>query len=735
MKIHYFIPIALLILSGCKSKPQLTQPPLAEVKLVTEKYFGTEVKDPYRYMEDTNDSTALKWIKAESLYARNILDNISGRKELLDKMREVDKRKDVKTSDLQITDNDYYFYLKQTPGDETGKLYYRIGFTGKETLLFDPGKFGNDSSRKYTITAFYPSLDGTCIAFEVAPNGSESALLCIMDVPSQKMLTDKIDRVWGAGASWLPDGKTFLYNRLQSADVHDVNREQDSKVFLHKVGTSADKDMEFFSRAKNSQLKILPEEFPYVFYDKDSKYLFALVLTVSRNMKVYMAPFGDPEKSKFNWKAVFRDSDQVYNFATSLHDIYAYSPKDAPNFKILRLPLSNPDISRAEVFIPESKEEAITNFVVNEDGIYYSTTKNGVEAEFHRKLFRDKKESHIPIPVAAGNIYITSRGANFKDVWIYTTGWTQDYNRYRYDVNSNKFSEENLSSRASYPEFEGFMVKEVEVLSYDGQKVPLSLIYDKNIRKNGTNPVLLYGYGSYGISMTPYFSPELLLWPSMGGVLAIAHVRGGSEKGDSWYKAGQKSTKANTWKDLITCAEYLINENYTSKSKIAINGASAGGILIGRAMTERPDLFAVAIPQVGCMNALRFELDPNGPVNAYEFGTMKDSAECLSLIEMDAYLHLKDSTAYPATLITAGMNDPRVIYWQPAKFAARLMAATTSGKPVLFLTDYESGHGVGNTKTKTFEQRADVLTFAFWQTGHPEFKLKKARKAIKASVE
>jgi prolyl oligopeptidase len=234
----------------------------------------------------------------------------------------------------------------------------------------------------------------------------------------------------------------------------------------------------------------------------------------------------------------------------------------------------------------------------------------------------------------------------------------------------------------------------------------------------------MFGYGAYGISMTPYFSPISLLPVYEGGIYAVAHVRGGGELGDNWYRAGFKTTKPNTWKDLIACAEYLVNEKYTSPKKIAINSASAGGILIGRAMTERPDLFAAAIPEVGCMNAIRMEESPNGPVNIPEFGTVKDSVEFMALMEMDAYYHLKKGVKYPATLVTAGMNDPRVIAWDPAKFAARLQATNSSDKPILFLADYAAGHGIGDTKTKSFQSLADVFSFALWQTGHPKFQLK-----------
>jgi prolyl oligopeptidase len=282
-----------------------------------------------------------------------------------------------------------------------------------------------------------------------------------------------------------------------------------------------------------------------------------------------------------------------------------------------------------------------------------------------------------------------------------------------------------MSSIAEYPEYENLVVEEVLVSSHDGAEVPLSIIYREGTPMDGSAPTMIFGYGAYGISNTPGFGPNFLLWTHEGGILTIAHVRGGGEKGHAWYEAGKKTTKPNTWKDLIACAEYLVANGYTDPGKIAINGGSAGGILIGRAMTERPDLFAAAVPEVGVMNPLRAEETPNGPVNAPEFGTVQDSVETLALIEMDSYLKLGDGVEYPATLVTAGMNDPRVIAWQPAKFAARLMAANASDEPMLLWVDFESGHGIGDTKSKQFESLADGMAFALWQTGHPGFKYRR----------
>lgn len=723
MKTKLITIATLLMLLACNQKQSFVKPPLAEEKPVTEKYFGKEVTDPYRYMEDTKDVTALNWIQNQSQYARNVLNSISGRKELIDLMKELDKRKTSNVYSLKITDNDYYFYLKRTPDDETGKLYYRMGFNGTEKLLFDPEKFNSDTALKYTISDIYPSLNGSVIALEIAPNGSENAVLYFIDVASGNMLSDKIDRVWFSSVSWLPDGKSFLYNRLQVADLHHIDREKDSKVFLHIIGNDPALDKEFFSRTKNPELNILPEEIPLLFYDKDSKYLYALALTVSNNLKVFYSPQKDMNQERIKWKTVFKESDQVYSFFASTTDIYALTPKNAPNFKIIRMPLDNPDIQKAETFIPENKEEVITEFTYNKNGLYYTTSRNGVAAKLYKKLNNSKAIEEITIPIAAGSISLLAKGAEFGDLWVTSQGWTSQSVRYRYDEQSNKLTDENLATLAKYPEYENLVAEELEISGLDGEKVPLSLIYNKTLKKDSRNPILIFGYGSYGYPISPGLFTRLLTFTSQGGILAIAHVRGGGEKGEKWHKMGQKTEKHHTWEDLISTAEYLIAEKYTSKGKIAIYGGSAGGILIGRAMTERPDLFAAAIPAVGCLNTLRMEMSPNGPVNAPEFGTMKDSVECMALIEMDAYLHLKNGTNYPATLVTAGMNDPRVIYWQPAKFAARLLATNSSNKPILFYTDYEAGHGIGNTKTKEIESMADIIAFALWQTGHPDFQL------------
>ncbi len=714
MKTNLFV-----LLLACNLIVFAQQPPVAPVKVVTDEYFGQKIDDPYRYMEDLKNPIVEKWFKGQADYSRNVLDHISGRDELIEKFKELDNRQSNKIFNVNITENDLYFYLKETPKDETGKLFYRKGFKGKEQLLFDPEQYKPKDGDQHVIGNISPNFDGSKISLSIATNGSESATILVMDVENKKLFKEEIEpcRTY---TSWLIDNDSFFYSRYNSSDVTDENRKLNTKVYLHKVGTDPTGDLEVFSSEMYPDLKIKPEEIPIVFYDKDSNKFFCLSVTVDSNLRLFMAPVSDMHKGKINWESLITRDDKIEGFETDAESIYLFSSNNAPNYKILKTPLENPNLKSAIVVVPENKKEVLKSFILTSKGLYYTTMKNGIEAKVYYKESDDKPGKELKLPFEAGRARISNKGVNYSDIWITINGWTKDYRRFKYESDNDSFVLETLSSIAEFPEFKEFVVEEVMIPSHDGIKVPLSIIHKKDLQQNGNTPVLLYGYGSYGASMSPFFSKIFLSWVDEGGIIAIAHVRGGGELGDEWYKAGYKTTKPNTWKDFIASAEYLNKEKYSSPSKTIIFGGSAGGILVGRAMTARPDLFAVAVPAVGCMNPVRMENSPNGPVNVPEFGTVKIESEFKALVEMDAYLKLKKGDKYPATLVTAGMNDPRVIAWQPGKFAARLQAVNASDNPILFRVDYESGHG-SDSKSKTFKEFADIFSFAFWQTGHPDY--------------
>ena len=716
---NLLLPSFLILILGCRPDTTFEKPPLAAVQVVTDNYFGVEIEDPYRYMENLEDTSVQAWLRAQTDHARNILDNIPGRKELIDKMAELEKRNVESVTLSAVSDKDQYIYLKNKSGDKTAKLYSRDTYVGEEILLFDPGTFGEDTSKTFVISYFYISQDGSKIAISLMAEGLEIPRTVFMDLETRTLYPEVIQRTYNF--CWLPGDTHCIYQRLNADSPSDPSTFLDTKLYIHEIGKDPALDRELFSREKYPELGLVPEDFSYPRNYKGCPYVFIIVATSDRRMNVYYTHIDDIEKNTAAWKRLFKPEDDVYSFRITDKDLYFRSPKNAPNFQIFRTSLENPDLQNAELIVPEYPEGSISNFTVTKDGLYFTLSVNGVQEKLHYISLADKKVKELDLPIPAGSIYIQSKGFGSEDLWATITGWTSDYRRFRYNGEADEFIPEDLAATGDFPEFANLVVEERMVESHDGEQVPISLIYKKGTEMDGNNPVYLYGYGAYGYSLNPGFDPESLLWALEGGIYAVAHVRGGGELGDHWYRGGLKTTKPNTWKDLIACAEYLVEKEYTSKGKIAIYGMSAGGIMIGRAMTERPDLFAVAIPSVGVMNAIRGEETPSGPQNVPEFGTVKDSIECMALLEMDAYHHLEEGVEYPATLITAGMNDTRVIVWQPAKFAARLQALNASDAPVLLHVNYGAGHGIGDTKMIYYEDMADKLSFALWQTGHPKY--------------
>ncbi len=699
---------------------QLSAPPSSPV---VEEYFGIKVTDNFRSLENLDNPQVQTWMKEQSDEARSILQRIPGRSALIEKMHDFDSRKSSKVYNLSITDNNRYFYLKETPTDETGKLFVRDTFKGKESLLFDSRAFFAKSGKEYVISGVSASDNGENIAISVSANGSEESIILIMDVASKKLYPERIDRCRFATPSWVKDGRSFLYNRMQPITHAGQNPQYDSKTFLHRIGSDPSSDREIFSNATNPELHIRSADIPSVTYDRKSGFLFAIVSNVDPRITAYYTPVSMLSDKKITWKTLFTPEDEIHDFAPTREELYLYTPKNAPKFKVVKTSLRNPDILHATTVVGEDPEAMLTSFALTNNALYYTQSLNGVEAKLFIKEHDNTQPRELILPFKAGTIGLSSKGFRFPDLWVVIAGWSNDYRRYRFDAVKNTFSKETLSSPAEYPEYRNLVVEELMIPSHDGVLVPLSIVYNKGIQKNGQNPTFIYGYGAYGKSITPFFSPGMLLWTHKGGVLAFAHVRGGGECGDSWHTQGMKTTKPNTWKDLISCTEYLKKQGYTGPGKLAINGASAGGILVGMALTERPDLFSAVIAQVGALNPLRGEESPNGPVNVPEFGSVKNKEECKALIAMDPYLNIRDHVNYPATLVTTGLNDPRVIAWQPAKFAARLQQANTSKRPIIFFADDKAGHGMGNSKTKEFETLADVLSFGLWQTGHPEFQI------------
>lgn len=698
--------------------------PATPKRPVSDTYFGKTVVDNYRWLEDMSSQEVKDWFKGQADYTSATLDKIPGRDKLIQTFVEYDKMLTIRYGEIKKRGNTY-FYRKTLPSEKAGKLYMREGKTGKETLLFDPLAY--DKNKTYLMTAFTPSSDGKQMVVGLQEGGAELSTLRTMDVTTKTFRPESITAVHGGGIDWLTDNSGFLYTPQNSNDPKDPKGTLDTKARLHKLSTDPTTDPELFSRAKNPDMGIRPDHYPILVYSDDRAQLYGLLASVDRRADVWLADPADLMKPVIRWKRLATPADSVYDFYKLGSRLYMHSVKGTPNGQILVTDAANPNPATATVLLPEGTKN-ITRIQTSKDFLFV-TLSDGINQTIRQYDSRNGQWADVPVP-GTGTVGIEPYDApRSNEVLAYITSWNNPGTAYDYNAETQKISVSVFDVQPTYPGVKDLVVEEIEIRSHDGAMVPLSLVYRKGLKKDGNNVCFMTGYGAYGSSATPYFSRRNLALLNRGIILAETHPRGGSEKGQAWYKAGYKTTKPNTWKDFIASGEYLIKNGYTSAGKLIGEGTSAGGILIGRAITERPDLFAAAISNVSCSNALRMENSPNGPVNAPEFGTVKDSTECMALYEMDAFNHVKDGVKYPAVMCVGGWNDPRVIAWQPGKLAAALQNASTSGRPVLMQVNYDNGHFTED-KLVTFRNFANQYAFGLWQAGHPDFQPVNSQKSV-----
>ncbi len=715
-----FVPLALLqLLLGMQAHAQ-TSPPTAPLRPVSDDYFGTQVADPYRWMEDSSSAEASAWMKAQDDYTRSVLERIPGRKALLDRVTALSEAGTLVYQVIQAGNR--YFYLKQAPGDDNGKLYVRDGLRGKERQLVDPTKTPAQGPH-YSIDYFVPSRDGHYVAYGISPGGSEESVLHVLESATGKDLGESIDRTNFGIVTWRPDGKSFLYLRLQepAANAAPTDKYLKSRIYQHTLGThkSGEGDEVVFGYGVSPRVPVAPDEVSFVVASPASAWALGVVVKFVKNeVSIYVAPLDTVGHADTPWKKVVGEEDDVTKFDLRGDAIYLLTHKDASRYKIVRTSLENPDFAKADVIVPAG-QAVLTNLGVAEDALYVQQLDGGIGHVLRADFAGNGGAKPIPLPYegAIGEFVVNPQKPG---LLMKLTSWTEPQLWYAYDPAANTVADTGLRPRSpvDYSQIES---REVKVVSYDGTLVPLSIVMKKGLALDGSNPTILNAYGAYGITLDPGFNPVLLAWLERGGIFAVGHVRGGGEYGEDWHTAGQKGTKLNTVYDFIACAEYLIDNGYTSSARLGGEGGSAGGITVGRTLTLRPELFAAILDEVGASDTLRFEQTPNGPPNTPEFGTVKIENEFHGLYAMSPYTHVRMGTPYPAVLLTTGVNDPRVASWEAAKMTARLQAATSSDRPVLLRVDYDAGHGIGSTKSQANAETADQWSFLLWQFGDRGF--------------
>ena len=696
------------------------QPAPFPAKNVPEVFFGTTVDDPYRALENEKDPAVAAWMKAQAEHAQRTLAALPGHAALLKRIADLDNAVAARIGEVRRGPDDTLFFTRRGTADNVFKLYVRNP-RGEERLLVDPEAWQRRTGQPHAIDYFEPSPDGGLVAAGISAGGTELASLYVFETATARQVEGPLERARYSNPQWLPDGKAFFYTvGPVLADGAPASESlKNRRSYLHRLGTPQADDVPILGPNSNPGVPVRPTDTPVVYVTTGSRHAVAAVFAgVQRERLVYTAPLEEAVKPDARWTLVCERADKVTNFAVHGDDIYLLSHAASPRFAVLRTRLTAPSIRTAQVVVPAGIQ-VIAALGAARDGLYLEMREGAVKdlVRLDWSAAAPARPEKLPI---AGSVSILDADPAIDGVLVGVSAWTRA--REIHLASARRVVNTGLQPLGPFDAPSDLVAHEVKVRSHDGTMVPLSILHRRGLKRDGSNPTMLFGYGSYGISYDAGFDPTRIAFLEKGGVYAFANVRGSGAYGEDWHKAGFKATKPNTWKDFIACAEYLVAEGLASPRTLAVVGGSAGGITVGRALTERPDLFAAAVPIVGMLDFVRLHVMPIGPVNVVEFGDAGKEDEFRALLAMSAYHHVKDGTKYPAVLLQHGVNDMRVNVGQSNKMAARLMAASTSGKPILLDLDYSAGHGQGQTKASRQKQIANYQAFVLWQAGHPDFR-------------
>jgi prolyl oligopeptidase len=686
--------------------------PVARIAPVTETFFGTSVTDNYRWMEDAKDPEWEPFMRGQNDVTRFTLESIPGNAAMQARVSEL-------AGDLEIVGGvqvagPYVFVNKRPAGADNFMLTVREGLTGTERVLIDPTAM-TEGVVHYSLDYWIASPDGTYVAYGLSTQGSEDSVLQVLETATGTVLPGRMDRAQYPAISWLPDSSGFFFNRLAAgAAKKSTDYYKNSVCWLHKIGSAA-ADVKVFARGQFPEVEASEIDFPNIFAQPGSDLAIGgLFAGVQNEITLYVNTLAKAISGEGGWQKICTAEDKVTGFTVAGNDIYLVTYKDAPRYRALRVTLEAPAASGAAEIIPQG-DAVLQGLVTAKDGIYAQYLDGGV-GRLKKLTGTALADIALPFDGAIGGLYAD---AGREGAFVNLQSWVVPATLYEVKADG-ALADTGLVAKPAI-DVSPYTSERLFATAKDGTKVPVSIVYRKDLVKDGTAPVFLQAYGSYGINSEPFFGPRYIAWMERGGIWATANVRGGGEYGREWHEQGRLAMKPNTWGDLIACAEALIAAGWSGLGKIAINGASAGGITVGRALTDRPDLFSAVLSQVGMSNALRTEFGQNGPPNIPEFGSVTTEAGFKGLYAMDATQHVKAGTAYPGVMLTTGMTDPRVDPWNAAKMAAYLQAATSSGKPVLLRVDYDAGHGLGSTRAQRDREWADLFAFALWQAGDPAF--------------
>jgi len=678
-------------------------PPKAKVVPVEDTVQGHKIVDRYRYLEDPNDPDTRLFVEQELSYTRAILDPLPGRDKINARLSQL---LEIGTVGAPQMGGKYYFHTRREGNQNQPILYVREGLNDKDRVLIDVNKMSADGT--VALDWWYPAEDGKYVAYGTSASGSEESTLHIVESATGNVLADTIERTRFASVAWMKDSSAFYYTRHpKKGEVPDGEEVYHVKVFFHQIGSDPAKDPYIFGEGRN------PQDVPSITLSEDDRWLLIDEGEGWTKSEMYLQDL----QSKSPPLEITTGKDFLYGAEFFEGKLYITTNENAPHYRVFVADAANPKRENWKEIIPQS--DAVLQNARVTGGKLLAQYEHNATSEL--KLFEldGKKLADIPLP-AIGDVFGASGRYDRSEIFFGFQSFTVPPSIYRVDLTDVKSA---LWAKVDAPSIDpsAYDVQQVWYSSKDGTKVPMFVVSKKGIEKNGKNPTLLTGYGGFNISMTPTFSRSMYLWMEHGGIYAVANLRGGSEFGEDWHRAGMLDKKQNVFDDFIAASEYLIAQKYTDKDHLAIFGGSNGGLLMGAMITQRPDLFRAVVCAVPLLDMLRYQNFQIAKLWIPEYGSAEEAKQFEWLYAYSPYHHVKPGEEYPAILFMTGDTDTRVDPMHAKKMAALMQAEAKNGasreRPILLRIETKAGHGQGKPVTKQIEESTDMYSFLFWQLG------------------
>ena len=692
---------ALVAISACETPSSSTMKyPDTRTDATVDTFFGTAVPDPYRWLEDDLSEETGAWVKAQNEVTFDYLAQIPYRQEMIDRLTELWNY----TRYSAPVVHGAYSYFYKNDGLQNQSVLYRTPLTGGEPEVFlDPNTFSEDGTTSLAGISF--TKDGSLAAYQISEGGSDWRKVIILDVETKTQLGDTLIDVKFSGLSWLGNDGFYYSSYEKPTDGSAISaKTSEHKLFFHALGTPQAADELIFGGSET------PRRYIGGGVSEDGRYLIISAATSTTGNELYIA---DLEAAEFQIRPIVSNFNNDHDIVhTEGETLYILTNLNAPNKRLVKTTLDGLATENWETVLEETE---FPMSVGTAGGyLFVEYLKNATSSLEQRRLDGTLvREISLPGVGSAGGF-----SGRWEDTTLYYsfTNYINPSTTYLYDIESGESEVYRASEVAFNPEeFESY---QVFYTSADGTEIPMIITHKKGLVRDGSNPTMLYGYGGFNISLTPYFSTSLLPWLERGGVYAVANLRGGGEKGEAWHAAGTQMNKQNVFNDFIAAGEYLIAEGITSSERLGIMGGSNGGLLVGAVMTQRPDLMAVALPAVGVLDMLRYHEFTAGAGWAYDYGTAQDSPEMFNyLLGYSPYHNLVEGSCYPATMVTTADHDDRVVPAHSFKFAARLQKAQSCSNPTLIRIETNAGHGAGKPTEMIIQEAIDKWAFALWNMG------------------